>query len=255
MRIGLMNFQLQYQPTPIMNEDFRGTLEKLATIGYEGVEYMYSFHCGESLHDFKRGFEDYGLKVIGSHAQMNHLNEELDRVIEENLMLGSKYITCAYNTFETMDKIKEAAELYNKVGLKCKENGIQFCYHNHFKEFDEVDGRYALDLMYEQTDKELVKAQMDVYMLLKLGIDVRTYISKYKDRCPLLHVKDMGGPDHGVVSVGTGALELPSLVETAKSIGTEWLIIELGEDILLEKPFDVIRESFEHLNDCIRKVG
>jgi sugar phosphate isomerase/epimerase len=247
MQIGLMNFQLQYNLTPIMKQDFRGTLEKVSAIGYEGVEYMYSFHCGESLRDFRKGFDDYGLKVIGSHVQMNHLRDELEQVIEENLMLGSNYITCAYNAFETMEKVEAAAEFYNTVGQKCKQNGLQFCYHNHFKEFVEIDGRYALDLMYEKTDRNWVQAQIDVYMLLNLGIDVNSYVLKYKDRCPLLHVKDMGGLDKGVVSVGTGELDLPSLVDTAKTIGTEWLIIELGEEILVEKPFEVLKESYENL--------
>ncbi len=243
MKVGLMNFQIQ----DLLKEDFRGTLQKIADIGYDGIEYMYSFLCGEDFNSFKKGFEETGLEIIGSHAQMHHLEGELKKVIEENKKLGSRYITCAYNSFPTLDKIEQTALFYNQVGKVCKENDIQFCYHNHFIEFLQIDGHYCLDLMYQQTDPEILQTQIDVYMLLYLGIDPVKYVKKYQKRIPLLHIKDMNPQDKTVVSLGTGELDIPSIVNIARNGNTEWLIVELDNKILKDDPFAVMAESYNNL--------
>ena len=43
--------------------------------------------------------------------------------------------------------LENTADLFNKIGAKCKEHNIQFGYHNHSFEFTMYDGKYGYDIL------------------------------------------------------------------------------------------------------------
>ena len=87
------------------------------------------------------------------------------------------------------DFIKKAG-LINKIGQKCKENELEFYYHNHAHEFKLFNGVYGFNMLYKETDPEFVKAEIDTYWVKYAGLDSAEYIRTYAGRCPLVHLKD-----------------------------------------------------------------
>ncbi len=57
----------------------------------------------------------------------------------------------------TLDEIKKAVEVFNKTGEACKKNGVQFAYHNHTTEFDEVEGHRPFDYILNNTEQRTCK--------------------------------------------------------------------------------------------------
>jgi sugar phosphate isomerase/epimerase len=209
------------------SKDFIGTLEKVAEIGYEGIEFAGFGDLKAS--ELKGHLDRLGLKAVGSHTPRELLQNNLDEVIEYHLEIGSKYIACPYFKADTRDGYLEVAKFFNKVGEECRKKGLVFCYHNHDFELTKFDGTYALDLLYENTDPENMQAEIDTYWVNFAGIDEAEYVLKYAGRCPLVHIKDRKARNsdrHAFTEVGTGIIDIKRLVLASEKAGAEWLIVE-----------------------------
>ena len=53
----------------------------------------------------------------------------------------------------------------------CKKAGIQLCYHNHDFEFIKDNDQIPYDILLNNTDKDLVKFEVDLYWITKAGQD------------------------------------------------------------------------------------
>ncbi|OSF25063.1 sugar phosphate isomerase, partial [Salmonella enterica subsp. enterica serovar Agona] len=80
-------------------DDFFGTLEKVAEMGYDGVEF--AGYYGKSASEIKAKLAELGLEVAGSHISKEQLEEDLENVILFERELGNEYIICPYADFKT----------------------------------------------------------------------------------------------------------------------------------------------------------
>jgi sugar phosphate isomerase/epimerase len=169
-------------------KDFIGSLEKVAAVGYTGVEF--AGYGGLSGKQMKTALDLFGLKAVSSHVPLVRLKGNLDEEIDFNLEVGNKFIMVPWNQYAGKDDFIAAAKLFNRIGEKCKKHGLQLGYHNHAFEFVQFDGEYGLDLLFRETDPELVVAELDVCWINRAGLDPIAYIKKYAKRCPIVHLKD-----------------------------------------------------------------
>jgi sugar phosphate isomerase/epimerase len=139
------------------------------------------------------------------------------------------------------------ANIYNGFGKTCTNNGLVFNYHNHFREFELINGKYALEILLEKTNPKYVKVQFDVLFMHQKGVISYDFITNYKGRCPSIHVKDFKAPDFLSLPVGTGEMNLGKLVEAASQCRTEWLIVEMSKPALAENCFEKIETSIRNL--------
>ena len=206
--------------------DFMGTLEKVAAMGYKGVEFA---GFGDiPAKQMKTALDRLGLKVAGSHTGINLLKDKLDEVIEYNLEIGNKYVICPWAPFKTKEDYVEAARLFNEIGAKCKARDIQFAYHNHDFEFAVFDGEYGLDILYKGTLPENLVAEIDTCWVFYAGVDPVRYMGKYKGRCPLIHLKDLKSKDsNDFIELGDGIIDIAAVARAAGAAGAEWLVVEM----------------------------
>jgi sugar phosphate isomerase/epimerase len=121
---------------------------------------------------------------------------------------------------------KLAAEL-NGFGPKVKDAGLQLFYHNHAFEFDKFDGKMGFDILWEHTDPNLVKCELDVYWIANGGVDPVAYIQKLGKRVQLIHAKDMDKADkHKFTQVGKGTLDFPAIFAAAAEAGAKYAAVE-----------------------------
>lgn len=235
-----------------LKKDYKSTLLKLKEIGYTYIE---GGVTGDSTDEYAKYVKKIGLKTICTGSNMIPLQQDLDSFLRVGDALGVEYITCYYPWLINTDKISkaaslEAAENFNKIGKRCKDAGFKFVFHNHQFEFlDLPNGEKPFDIIMENTDPELLSAQMDVYWVTKGGCDPVNYLKKYPGRTALLHVKDMDNtPEKGFACVGNGIIDFKRILSFAKLGGVKHCIIEH------DKPIDGIRcaeVGYNHLKSLI----
>jgi MIP family channel proteins len=141
-----------------------------------------------------------------------------------------------------------AAVVYNAVLWPSdRERGIDFAYHNHAFEYEKFDGKTGLDILFDNTEKHLVKAEVDVYWVKVGGEDPVERINKLGDRCILLHLKDVGaGAEHKFAEVGTGILDFAAILAAAKKVGVKYGVVE-QDNTYGKPPLEAVKTSLENL--------
>jgi sugar phosphate isomerase/epimerase len=225
-------------------KDFLGTLERVAGMGYIGVEF--AGYGGIAAGPLKGHLERLGLMPVGSHVDLALLQKDLDSVIAFNAELGNPYIVCPWAEIKDAAGVERYAGLFNAIGEKIQSAGFEFCYHNHSHEFTRVGGEYALDLLFKRTDPSLVEIEFDTCWIHAAGADPTTYIENYAGRCPLIHLKDMkSGGGKQLTEIGAGVVDVKGIVRAAEESAVEWLIVE--QDACERPSLESARVSLENM--------
>jgi sugar phosphate isomerase/epimerase len=228
-------------------EDFVGTLGKVAELGYKAVEF--AGYGGISAKEMKSVLDGLGLAAPSSHVGIQLLENELQRQIEYGLEIGLKYIICPWldqKILKEEESFKRLMEQFARIGEEVTRSGLQFGYHNHAFEFEQVNGQPILDRMYQAVSSELMKAELDLYWVKKGGYDPKAYLLAYKGRTPLIHVKDMADDAEGTFAeVGYGIIDYKPIFEVAEEAGVEYYIVE--QDRCQRPALESVRMSIEYL--------
>ncbi len=207
-----------------LKADFKGTLRKLAEIGYGAVEFAWNYGgmTPEQLADF---LKECGLVCCGLHMPLEALLDVNSEHYGFAKAVKAPCVTVSLAGRVATDWEKVPADLAKGASIAAS-HGLSFTYHNHAQELAEYENTTALDWLYANTAPELVKAELDTYWLAKGGVDPVEYVSRYAGRLPQLHLKDMDREDGSFAEVGTGTLDFPAIIAAAKKAGVEWLIVE-----------------------------
>ena len=213
-------------------KDAKGVLKQLSSYGYKQIE---SFEGSKGMFwgmtntEFKSYMDELGMKIIASHCD---INKDFEKKAAEASAIGMKYLICPWKgPQKDLDAFKKFAEEFNQKGEICKKNGIRFAYHNHDYSFVNMNGEMGQDVMMKNTDAGLVDYELDMYWVVAAGQDIETWLAKYPKRFRLCHVKDrkkdapLTEKDASVV-VGTGSINYPKILKTAKKHGMEYYIVE-----------------------------
>lgn len=227
MGIGLQLYTLRNETA----HDFKGTLRKVAELGYEGVEF--AGYGGIPADEMKALLDELGLKAIGAHVGIHLLRDNLEQEIGYLKTIGASYIICPYVSPDERGgeaEWKERFELFRKVGAEARRNGLVFAYHNHDFEFTgNVGDSMIFDALYEATSPEDVQVELDVCWVQFAKQDPLAYIAKYAGRLPLLHLKDFSREADGsmkTLHLGLGEVDLLSVISASSDAGVDWLIVE-----------------------------
>lgn len=222
-----------------VKKDFKGTLRKVAEMGFDGVEL--AGHGGLDILEVKEALQSCGLQAISSHVPLADLRNDLEKVLEEQLELGVKFIVCPYLTEEERDYALLISDL-NAIGERCHEVGLTLCYHHHdFEVLTEYNGRPALASILEETN---VKAELDLYWLTYAGENPAKWIERHHP--PLVHLKDMTTDEERFFAeLGTGGVDLEPAFAQVESANIQWWIVE--QDASKTSPIESVRKSMDYL--------
>ncbi len=252
-----------YTVRDYMAKDPAATLAKVAQIGYTSVEGTYTgpgkFH-NVPTSDFKGMLKQNGLVMWSCHyrlgeekvngqAQNGTILNGWDKAVDDAAELGLKYMVCAYLSESergTLDHYKKVADDFNKAGERCKKAGIQLCYHNHNFEFIQEDGKYPYETLLANTDKNLVKMEMDMFWVVKANQDPIALINEHPGRFPLWHIKDMDKTsDRMFTEVGNGIIDFKKIFTHADKAGLKYFFVE--QDKCPGDPYTSITESITYI--------
>lgn len=254
-----------YTVRDAMANDPAGTLAKVAQIGYNSIEGTYTpgaenFY-GMDAKAFGALAKQNGLVFRSCHYRLGEdeadgvmkgtILHDWDKAVEDAHSLGINYMVCAWLSpaeRQGLDHYKKLAEELNTAGSACKNAGIQLCYHNHNFEFDKQGGLFPYDVLLDNSDKELVKMEMDMYWVTLAGQDPVALIDKHPGRFPLWHLKDLDKtPEHSFTEVGNGTIDFKRIFTHAKEAGMKHFFVE--QDKCPGSPFDSITKSIGYIKN------
>ena len=148
------------------------------------------------------------------------------------------------------DNYKKIAEGLNKAGGLAKDGGLKLAYHNHDFEFATVDGQTGFDILTQNTDKNLVFFELDLYWAVKAGHDPVHLFQQHPGRICMWHVKDMDStPKKFFTEVGSGVIDFKPIFAKTKLSGMKYFFVE--QDVCPGSPFDSIAKSIAFLQKNI----
>jgi sugar phosphate isomerase/epimerase len=233
-RIGIQLYSVKDE----LPKDFKGTLQKLADIGYSSVE-PYGFtkddFFGHTMKELSAIAKDMGMSVSGSHiwssiSVENPTQKEWDfwKNCAEIMQSGGAQwaVQSSIPKIKSLDDLKRVVSYFNRAGEVCKNGGVKFAFHNHYDEFREVEGEMLLDYLIKNTDPQLVFFQLDLGHVVNGGGDCEHYLRNYPGRIALWHASDFNLANRQYIEAGKGSVPYPALFDLAESSGLEQLIVE-----------------------------
>ncbi|MBN8720251.1 MAG: sugar phosphate isomerase/epimerase [Sediminibacterium magnilacihabitans] len=212
-----------------MARDAKDTLKKVASYGYKQIESFEGksgMFWGMSNKDFSKYLDGLGTRIIFSHC---NISTDFEKKAAEAAEIGMKYLICPYKgPQKSIDQFKKFADEFNKAGEICKKNGIRFAYHNHDYSFKPVDGQLPQEVMMNNTDKDLVDFEMDIYWVVAAGESPEAWFKKHPNRFRLCHVKDYAktANGHESVQLGKGTIDFHSILKAGTANGLRNYIVE-----------------------------
>ena len=233
-----------------MSKDCKVSLQKVKKMGYDGVELAGLY--GYSPAEMKAMLSEIGLTPVSAHVPYDDLMADPDGVLNTYKELGCQYVVIPYMTEEFRigaEKGQEALEGIRSLAESASRHGLTMLYHNHDFEFLQVDGEYALDIIFKTIPKDILKTEIDTCWVDAAGVDVCAYLRKYTGRAPVVHIKDYiieeGGSAEGAYELigietndekkaskfeyrplGYGQQDFPAIIQASVDAGTEWLVVE-----------------------------
>lgn len=279
LSMGLQLFSVRDE----LSKNYFSTLKKVADIGYENLEFF--IHDankemkieGLEAKDLKNKLDELGLNAVSMHVSPLN-NEILDKAIPYNLELGSRAIGCSIAFFNNKQDVLDFSKSLNEYGRKCKDNGIDLYYHNHFQEFQKFDGEYVLDTILKNTEEDLVKLEFDTYWALRGGINPVEYLKKVGSRCDIVHQKDMAVGTNPVnafeeigentvvdfdaflpfskaeyfTEIGEGIMDIDEIVKTVRELGfVKYMLVE--QDLTTRNQIESVEISYKNLKKIMNK--
>jgi sugar phosphate isomerase/epimerase len=278
--IGIQTFTLN----AFMGNDVKVTFKKLADIGFKNIEtatYTDETYYSYRPKELKAIIDDLGMKWIGHHVmgvpitslfalpenptdeqkkqyemmmqyaknmKAPNLTENLQKLVDDAAEGGLKYLICASTAINTMDKIKVAVDTFSKAGEACKKAGLQFAYHNHATEWDPVGDTTAYDYILSQTDKNLVKMELDLGWVATAKKNPVELFKGQPGRFPLFHVKDFKLATSTIVPVGQGDVDFKPAFANAKLAGMKYFFYEQDT----AKSMDEVSLSYNNLKKVLQ---
>ena len=231
--------------------DFPGTLQRVADLGYDGVELAGT--GGMDSVSLRTLLKNLNLQIAGAHVSLVALESELLQTLDYYSELGAKHVTCPWLPEErrqTSDQYRKLAEALNSIGEAMNTRGIQLSYHNHAFEFELYENETAFDILFGSTDPQLVKIELDTYWAEFAGVSAVGLMERYHDRIPLLHLKDMTNDSERTFAVvGEGTMDFNPILGAGNDAGVEWYIVE--QDVCKRPAFESAQISLQNLRQLI----
>jgi len=250
-KIGVQLYSVRKE----IEKDMRGTLMKIADIGFAAVETAF-WPKDITVKQAGQYLKEAGLPVCSAHIELPIGDKKGDLLDAAEAFDCKRMVWHGWPEdirYGTLDGTKQLVRIYNEANNFAHDNGLQFGLHNHWWEFrNKVGKRYVYEVLMQSLDPDIF-FEIDTYWVKVAGQNPPDIVKKFGKRAPLLHIKDGPAkwndslPDDNpdpMVAVGKGTQDFPAIVKAANG-NTEWMIVEMdktGTDI-----FQALQDSYDYL--------
>jgi sugar phosphate isomerase/epimerase len=246
-----------------MMKDPKGSLKKVADMGYKVVEhagYAGGKFYGYTPAEFRKILGDLDLKMHSGHvdfgmsawdASKKDFTDTWKKTVEDAAFMGQKFVLTPQlddDAQKDYDKLMNVIDLWNKCGALCQKQGMKFGYHDDFNGDFVLHNMKLYDIIMKNSNPDLTIQQFDIANLYNAaGTDPMDIINKYPNRFVSLHVKDVLNEKnkdnmHDSTVLGKGVLKVKDVVAQAVKNGS-WLLIIEQEAYQNESPMDCVKDD------------
>jgi sugar phosphate isomerase/epimerase len=203
-----------YTVREALQDDLRGTLGRIAEIGFSQVE-PYDFMAFDGLGD---ALAAAGLSAPTTHAHF--VGEDAGAIFEAAAALGIRTVIdpmIGAERWQTEEDIAGIAADLNAAATIGATHGVAVGYHNHWQEFEtEIAGGTGLEFLATRLDPAVV-LEVDTYWAAVAGQDPAALLARLGSRVTAIHIKD--GPisrqTKDQVALGSGSVPLREIIAAA----------------------------------------
>jgi sugar phosphate isomerase/epimerase len=233
-----------YSVRDLLSGDFAGVVTRIARMGYKGVEP--AGFPGIAPAAAGKLFRDLGLVVTSLHIFPPPVGSKFDEAMKILRNMNCQHIVSGYgpDQFKSLAGIERICDEINGCYELYRSSGIKLSIHNHWWEYQKVDGIYPYQVMMEKIDPE-VSFEVDTYWVKVGGCNPITVLQEMGMRARLIHVKDGPGvKDQANLAVGSGVMDFAEVINITRETA-EWYIVEFDRsetDIL-----EAVEKSYQYL--------
>jgi sugar phosphate isomerase/epimerase len=252
-----------------MSKDPRGSLQRLAKMGYVYVEhanYVNEKFYGFPAQEFRKILDDLGLVMISGHTVMGpkhwdaskqDFSDSWKKLVDDAAVLGQRWVVSPSmdnSMRKNYDDFMKYMEVFNKSGELCKKKGMKFGYHNHDFEFTEkLNGQTLFDIMMKSFNNDMVAMQLDIGNLYNGGAVALDVMNKYPGRFEIIHVKDeipakSGNDKYESTILGEGIVNVKEVLNLARTKGGTVCYIIEQESYGDKTPMQCVEEDLRIMN-------
>ena len=254
LKVGIQLYSVRDE----MKKDPINAIRQVAEIGYKNLEFASSnadtdpgVGFGVSVEDMQKLLKETGANLISGHIRP--INEEtIDRLIAYHTQVA-RVPRPVRRLLHRLRPADGALRDYNWAGKKLSEHGIKFLIHNHYHEFQKLNGKEILFHIMDNTDPNYVSFELDTFWAMRGGMDPLAVMDRLGDRLKLIHQKDFSktsdspinlwtvndpnvlvtwdsfgkGSDHkDFCEIGTGIMDIQSIINKGNELGAEYIVLE-----------------------------
>jgi sugar phosphate isomerase/epimerase len=225
-------------------QGYEAVVRRVAAMGYEGVEP--AGFPGTTAQAAGKLFKELGLAVPSAHIFPPPTSAKLQEALDTLAAIDCKRIVSGFgpDQFKSVDATKHSCDVLNEAYRGATAHGIAFAVHNHWWEYEQVEGCYPYELMLELLDPA-IQFEVDTYWVKTAGMDPAAVVKQLGKRATLLHIKD--GPANKqdpMQAIGEGVVDFPAVLEAGAG-NAEWLIVEL--DRCATDMYEAVEKSVKYL--------
>lgn len=224
--------------------EFEQFLKEVSELGYEAVE-NFAFitkYFDNDAQKVKSLLDKYGLEMVNLYEHFTD-NPEADYQSAVHYVDFMKKIGATYLNMQGVmwtdkpldrptdaDRIAAYAELSNRIGRLCRDNGCVACFHPHAN--TPVFSKEQIDLFLRLTDPELVTLCLDTAHTTLAGMDAPKAFREYCPRIGYVHLKDVD-PDESLspdwpmdrfLPLGMGTVDFKGVVKALRDGGYDGVL-------------------------------
>jgi len=242
--------QLYAVKEPLRSDPW-GTLERLAEIGFEGVETAF-YENEQNLGEHAARIRDLGMEISAIHADLP-LGAARENGLRQLTELGASRLIYhggyEEDRFATRAGIEQTALEIAAAHRTLADHGATLGLHTEWWEPRLVDGVPGYRLLDELIDPSITW-EVDVYWAQVAGADPAAMVRDLGARVTALHVQDGtgAGVEQPQLPLGRGVVDLPAAIDAAAH--AEWLVFEV--DTFDGDVLEAAEESYRFLADHLR---
>ncbi|SDP31287.1 Sugar phosphate isomerase/epimerase [Actinopolyspora xinjiangensis] len=230
-----------YTMRDMMSESVVDTLSFLSEVGYSEVEFAgLHGHTPERVHDLLR---ELRLRTPAGHEDIPTDRDRLERILHRARTLGQRWVVLPWFSADDLASYQRLAERLNWAGELARGYGLRIGYHNHAHEFRKLAGKRPYDVLLDETDRRLVDFEVDLYWVVKAGVDPLELFERAPRRFPLAHVKGMA-PDGSFADLGEGVIDYERVLAARNRAGIRHFFVERDDQ---PHPRETAKEGYHYL--------
>lgn len=243
-------------------EDFSATLKKVADIGYRSVQV--SGTCAYEPEWLRDELAKNNLVCAMTHIAPKRIIEETEDVVKQHAVFGCKHIGIGGMPVDmrgTLEGYNEFKKVYLPAAEKMRDLGAKLLYHNHWFEFDKLDGKDVIERILEDFPEDSIDFTLDLGWAAFANKDVLALIDMLKGRLSRIHLKDFADkPADGSIDtpaylrpIFEGKLPYEDYINALSKVGCEYMLVE-QDWCYDEDEFECLKRSYENVTSRFPNV-